>query len=516
MDYGELRDYQIDFSNSVANDFNNGHRKLIAVMATGGGKTVTFGHIAKRYLAKNPDKVVVVISHLGLLIPQTRKSFQKFWKIESQTLQAQEIPNTNGNCILTTMQSFKDIVKLMSWGGHRSIGLIIVDEAHRMFSKTYEDIFKMMPEDYLLLGVTATPFKENQLLTSQFEKLSYSISTLELISMGHLVRPELRYSPFTKDNIEINIKQIIELYKKNHIGHKAIVYLKTTNDCRDMKQILDNNGIRSSVVTGNIKGKVRDDILDSFKNNEVDSADILLTVDVLTAGFDSPNIRAIFMPYATKSVVAYLQRIGRGLRPDAGKTICAVYIGGKSPELMKKEWEKIQVKALNLGKRFAADVFEDIELNKDIMTKDEFVINKRIADIAMRVKKMEMHGLYDILSQKEVPSYLLDAIGFMSTKISANNSKVPASPAQERFLKSIGVDAKLSKTEAGLVLDAYSRSKGVKQDDRCIVPSGKFKGWDWKNVPHAYKKLLRPALCDATLIEHYTKWKQLFTKGIKR
>jgi superfamily II DNA or RNA helicase len=507
VDYGLLRDYQKDFSNSVARDFNHGHKRVVAVMATGGGKTVSFGHIAKRYLDKNPTRVVVVISHLGLLIGQTGDSFNKFWNIDSEVLQASTIPSKNAKCVLTTMQSFKDLVKLTQWGGYRNIGLVIVDEAHRMFNESYDHIFSMMPDDYRLLGVTATPFKDNQLLTGQFDKVSYTISTQELIDMGHLVKPVLKFVPFDKDNTETIMRQIIEVYKANHKGDKAIVYMKRASDCVDMKRIMDSQGIRSMVVTGTVTGSTRDKILSDYKKDEVDSADILLTVDVLTAGFDSPNIKAIFMPYVTKSVSAYLQRIGRGLRPDAGKDHCSVYIGGKSPELMKKEWERIQKKALNVGKRATQDVFEELEYNSDFMTSEELVANKRLADMARRVRAMNMNGLCESIASSEIPAYLMDALDGCIRATPKSNSKIPATAPQKALLNSFGIVRPMTKKEASLLIDAHKRSRGWLPEKYELVPSGRFKDREWKNVPHIYIKYLANDTGKGSLYSHYLLWK---------
>lgn len=509
VNYGVLRDYQKDFSDCVVRDFNAGHTRLIAVVATGGGKTVTFGHVADRYIKRNQDRVVLVLSHLGLLIPQTGTSFAKFWGIESHVLQAQTIPPEDARCVLATIQSAKDLVKLMQWGGFRKVGLVIVDEAHRMFNDSYDQLFKLLPEDIRLLAVTATPFKENQLLTSQFDKVTYTISTQELIDKGSLVKPVLRYVPYSRTDLEVNIRLTIDVYKQRHSGKKAIVYLKRQADCHDMKAILDSHGIKSTVVTGTVTGELRDQILSDFKNDVDGSADILLTVDVLTAGFDSPNIVAIFMPYPTKSVSVYLQRIGRGLRPDEGKTECAVYIGGKSPELMKKEWEKIQKKALNLGKRAVKDVFEALEFNQEFMTKDEIVANKRLADMAKKVRTMNMPNLFESIAKAEVPDYLMDALQLTINRTASSNSKLASTPAQQQYLKKLGVHRPTTKAEATVLIDAYRRAKGWTPAEFEVVPSGRFKDWQWKNVPHVYKKYLFNEKGGDTLMEHYKRWKRI-------
>ena len=42
--------------------------------------------------------------------------------------------------------------------------------------------------------------------------------------------------------------------------------------------------------------------------------DIIINYEVLTTGFDSKNIRCVFITRPTKSIVLYSQMLGRGLR----------------------------------------------------------------------------------------------------------------------------------------------------------------------------------------------------------
>lgn len=58
-----------------------------------------------------------------------------------------------------------------------------------------------------------------------------------------------------------------------------------------------------------------------FKNGQID---IIVNVDIFSEGFDCPDIEFIQLARPTKSLVKYLQQVGRGLRPTEGKSNCII------------------------------------------------------------------------------------------------------------------------------------------------------------------------------------------------
>ena len=82
--------------------------------------------------------------------------------------------------------------------------------------------------------------------------------------------------------------------------------------------MLTIEGIPNSLVTGDMNPKDRKESIEKFKNRS-DKTNILINYEVLTTGFDSTNIKCVFIARPTQSVVLYSQMIGRGLRgPQMG------------------------------------------------------------------------------------------------------------------------------------------------------------------------------------------------------
>ena len=60
-----LRDYQHTLHDEIVSAWDAGHQNVLAVLATGGGKTVTFAHIVKEESGAS-----VVLAHRGELVAQ--------------------------------------------------------------------------------------------------------------------------------------------------------------------------------------------------------------------------------------------------------------------------------------------------------------------------------------------------------------------------------------------------------------------------------------------------------------
>lgn len=77
--------------------------------------------------------------------------------------------------------------------------------------------------------------------------------------------------------------------------------------------MLTLEGIQNSLVLGNMQAMDRKKAIDDFKDKN-SGVDIIINYEVLTTGFDSKNIRCVFITRPTKSIVLYSQMLGRGLR----------------------------------------------------------------------------------------------------------------------------------------------------------------------------------------------------------
>lgn len=515
-----LRGYQEECIQGMRDSIRRGSKKIACVLPTGSGKTTIFGRAVSGYCNLNPTKRVVVVSHLGLLTSQTAERFTSEWGIRAEVLQAKKLPSQDAKVIITTMQSFRDTNKQVSFAKNAvgwfadvndlNIGLIIIDECHFAGSKSYQSIMETF-DDSIIIGFTATPFRTNKLMTNLFEEVAYTCSMQRLIDEGYLVPPLLHETPFdTTDQAEM-FATIVKILKEKHSGEKSVVYLKTIDEAELLRNILVDSGITSSAVTSRLTGEPRDNLLKLFR--EGNGPDVLTTVDVLTAGFDSPNIRALFIPYKCGSVTTYLQRVGRGLRPDKGKDRCDIYVGSGSPNIEEGYWENINQQMLNIGRKDYDNYLDAAEFAENDFSEEVYKWTMDVVNMAKDVKKLGMDGLFDMIVTKKLPESMLNIMINEAPTTTKKGAKTKISEPQKALLQSKGLYAEgLTKQEASAIIYAQKRSTGWTPDKSEIVQNGKHKGKHYSQVPPAYWGIVARKFPNSPAYKEYKRYKASIKK----
>jgi len=154
----ELYNYQKIAIEEIFQRFDNAadDYHLLYQLPTGGGKTVIFSEIVRRYISKY-NKKVLVLTHRIELSKQTSNMLGEFGvpnKIINSTANLDD--QDNYHCFVAMVETLKNRLtddKL----DISDIGLVIVDEAHY---NSFTKIFKFF-DDSFILGVTATPLSSN-------------------------------------------------------------------------------------------------------------------------------------------------------------------------------------------------------------------------------------------------------------------------------------------------------------------------------------------------------------------
>jgi len=110
-----------------------------------------------------------------------------------------------------------------------------------------------------------------------------------------------------------NLAIMQRLMKLHEDEIPTIVFACSVKHGQLLSSMLSIENIPNALVIGDMPSKERDDAIKAFKDKS-SPIKILINFDVLTTGFDSTNIRCVFITRPTQSVVRYSQMIGRGLR----------------------------------------------------------------------------------------------------------------------------------------------------------------------------------------------------------
>ena len=340
----KLYDYQhgaidkiFDRINENPNEYN-----LLYQLPTGGGKTVIFSEIARRYIKKNHHKVLI-LTHRIELSKQTSNMLTEFGvnnKVIDSTVK--EVTNEEKySCFVAMVETLNNRIKEEK-ADLEDIGLVIVDEAHY---NSFRKLFKHF-EKCFILGVTATPLSSNINLPMNeiYKDLIVGEKITSLIEKGFLAQANTYSYNVNLSTLKIGangdytVKSSEELYTKNEMQSKLIGAYEATS--KGKKTLIFNNGIHTSrhvyevfkragykvnyIDNTNTKEE-RKQVLAWFKN----TPDAILTsVGILTTGFDEPTIESIIINRATKSMALYFQMIGRGSRViDDKKEFSVVDLG---------------------------------------------------------------------------------------------------------------------------------------------------------------------------------------------
>ncbi len=325
-----LYDYQQRDIDKIFNRLKEFPKKynLLYQLPTGGGKTVIFSEIVRRYIASTKKKVVV-LTHRIELCGQTSKMLTEFHVknkiINSAVKQLDD--QDQYMCFVAMVETLNnrlndDQLEL------NDIGMVIIDEAHY---NSFRKLFKFF-QNCFILGVTATPLSSNMKLPMKdnYNELIVGDTIDSLIKSGFLAKPVI----YTYDvglgslkigmNGDYTVKSSEELYTNMMMQDKLLIAYEERS--KGKKTLIFNNGINTSIYVYDTFKKAgypirhldntnsrqeREDILTWFKNT--DDA-ILTSVSILTTGFDEPTVETIILNRATKSLTLYFQMIGRGSR----------------------------------------------------------------------------------------------------------------------------------------------------------------------------------------------------------
>jgi superfamily II DNA or RNA helicase len=305
---------------------------LLYQLPTGGGKTVIFSEIARRYIVETGKKVMI-LTHRIELCGQTSQMLDEFGvtnKVINSAVKEMPVPN-DYMCYVAMVETLNNRLrdKILSLD---NIGLMIVDEAH------YNSFGKLLRfyEKGVVLGVTATPLSSNIniRMRDNYDELIVGESISSLIEAGYLARATTYHYQVGLTSLKVGrngdytVSSSERLYNNHAMQDKLLSAYK--EQCEGKKTLIFNNGIATSqyvYATFQEAGyeikhldhthtaKERKEILQWFR----DKKDAILTsVSILTTGFDEPTVECIILNRATKSLTLYFQMIGRGSRvlPD--------------------------------------------------------------------------------------------------------------------------------------------------------------------------------------------------------
>lgn len=371
-----------DYQNSIRKQLNTfarsrGHKRIIAHMPTGAGKTRTTMELVSDFIRNRNETdptLVVWMAHSDELCEQAVQTFIDIWsKIGSEDAnvyrlwggrKSEDLDFTKPIFVVTSFQSCHLAIlsssdaKFQTMSRIRSeCDLLIVDEAHMSTAPTYSRaIDYLCNEKTKLIGLTATPGRHHiggdieatRELAKFYQnnKISLGVDVtggqnpIEFLQSRGILSEVDRVRLDSGVDIELSgravtaISQLLDIPKEvlNQLGENA----QRTSRIAATALMLSIEQEKQTIVFCPTKENATDlslllqergcsaraitgetPMVERRKWIEAFKSgeiQVLTNFGVLTTGFDAPNIEAVIIARPTTSVVLYSQMVGRGLR----------------------------------------------------------------------------------------------------------------------------------------------------------------------------------------------------------
>tara|TARA_R110002050_G_scaffold295749_2_gene454958 strand:- start:54 stop:1505 length:1452 start_codon:yes stop_codon:yes gene_type:complete len=324
----QLRPYQRKGIQKIFDAWNPEKLNLMNVlfqMPTGAGKTTLFSEIVRKAHVKK--KKVLIVVHRIELVEQIADRLSQFG-VNAGVISAKLKYSPEHDVQVATIQT-------LSRREYPPADIVIIDECHHSKANTYKKLWDQYPTARFL-GVTATPtringegFDDLYDILIPLGTLSFFIENKYLVPIKHLVGsiPDLTAVKTRMKDYDIEMLRnvmldnslmanLVESYKKYVNGKKTIVFAVDVEHSKSIVERYQENGIRAAHLDAKTPKPERTSILDSFKKGEIT---ILSNVDIVSEGFDVPDCEAVQLARPTKSLVLYLQQVGRCMRTSPNK-----------------------------------------------------------------------------------------------------------------------------------------------------------------------------------------------------
>jgi len=348
------RDYQEACLNHIHDYFGQENGNPIAALPTGTGKSFIIAEFIKRALESYPKTRVMMLTHVKELIEQNLNALLNIWPTAPAGVYSAGIGRRDHKEPIT-YAGIQSVYRKPEIFGY--IDIILIDEAHlvsnkgtTMYRKFIGALREVNPQ-LKVIGFTATAFRLGQgMLTDKeglFDDVCFDLTERDafnwMISQGWIspLIPKRTTEQLDVSGVRLSGGEYIQKDLQEHVDQDTItiaalneavriasqrkhwlVFASGIEHAEHVTEHLTNTfGITASVVHSKLQTAERNQRLRDFKAGRIQA---MVNNNILTHGFDYPDIDCIVMLRPTASPGLWVQMLGRGTRPAPGKDNCLV------------------------------------------------------------------------------------------------------------------------------------------------------------------------------------------------
>jgi len=345
-----LRPYQTEAVDAVYEHLRTRDDNPCVVIPTAGGKTPVMATICRDAVQRWGGRVLI-LAHVKELLEQAVEKLHimapDLWQrigVYSAGLKSRD---TEHPIIVAGVQSvYRRAAELDRFD------LVLIDESHMIppdgdgMYRTFLAEARVVNPNVRLIGLTATPFRMTSGMICGPQNLlnhvCYEVGVRELIVQGYLCPLKTKAGKQKVDTSGLHIRggefvageveslmdddATVQAACREIVEHtadrkSALIFAAGIQHARHVVGVLEELGQECGFVCGETLALERANTLSRFKEGRLK---YLVNVNVLTTGFDAPNIDCVALLRPTNSPGLYYQMVGRGFRLHPGKADCLV------------------------------------------------------------------------------------------------------------------------------------------------------------------------------------------------
>lgn len=296
---------------------------------------------------------------------------------------------------------------------------LVVDEAHHAVAPILKRVIQYYNTDFTI-GLTATDQRpDKKKLETVFGTYSTSLSLKEAMEKGIVAKAnvyrietnidlsKVRFNG--KDYVNADLEKRIRVTSRNELIvdvlkeyfttgeaslRQGVIFCVNVAHANEMARLLNKAGIVASSYTGQTKKP--ESVMEDFKNKKIR---FLCTCNMISEGWDYPELGILVMARPTLSKVLYLQQIGRGLRKtDIKKNVIVIDVVDEYGAM---------IKACNMHTIFANPYYVPFgDITKMDYTPGDMLVIDGIEECIERITEVDINTFEDkygdYLSQEQL------------------------------------------------------------------------------------------------------------------
>jgi superfamily II DNA or RNA helicase len=216
---------------------------------------------------------------------------------------------------------------------------VIADECHTVSCESILSVLGRTRNAFYRFGVSGTPLartdRRSILTIGALGGVIHRIKPETLIQAGYLSKPTIKLAPCVQDSAAVTWKGVYsELVVRSKQRNQSVVnmtvaaqkpafvFVQHVKHGKLLRHMLESAGLRVDFVWGVHETWLRQKVLERLETCKLDA---VVCSAVFQQAIDVPELRSVINAAAGASVIAAIQRIGRGTRVTATKNTFEVW-----------------------------------------------------------------------------------------------------------------------------------------------------------------------------------------------